>query len=78
MNTLSWNFCGVGGPRKRRFLDRILRATKADIAFVTETKCSLEKSKRFLRELPLPNWSYVPARGRAGCLWLMWSENITL
>lgn len=78
MNILSWNCRGAGGPRKRRFLVRTLQAMRAGITFVTETKSSLQKSKRFLDELQMSQYSVVPARGRSGGLWLIWDQWIDL
>lgn len=78
MSILSWNCRGAGGPRKRRFLNKILWATKASIAFVSETKCSLKKSKRVLPDLALQNHCCVSARGRSGGLWLLWGEHVSL
>lgn len=78
MNTLSWNCRGAGGPRKRQFLNKILWATRASIAFVSETKCSQRKSNRVLPALALPNHCCVGARGRSGGLWLLWSDSISL
>lgn len=74
MNLLSWNCRGAGGPRKIQFLKRVLQAIRANVIFISETKCSFPKSKINLDELPLPNNSFVPARG----LSLLWDENTQL
>lgn len=75
---ISWNLRGAGGPRKQRFLDSMLRATRANIAFFSETKRSYKKSKKILHLLPLQNNTLVPARGRSGGLWLLWDNKTNL
>lgn len=78
MNLVCWNCRGIGGPRKREFLSRFLRATRVSIAFVVETKCSQQKSDLFLQNQPLPNFECVPAIGRSGGLWLLWDHNVNV
>lgn len=78
MNILAWNCRGSGGTRKRQFLKRLLRATRAGIAFVMETKSSTVRSEMFLRDCGLPNYCFVPSRGLSGGLWLMWEHNVRL
>lgn len=75
MSTLSWNCRGAGGPRKLQFLQQILRSTGANLAFVSETKCSFIKSKRVLQPIPLLNHFIIPSVGRSGGLWLLWDDN---
>lgn len=78
MNILSWNCRGAGGPRKQQFMINLLRSTRAEIAFVMETKSSAAKSVRYLPELPLSNSAHVPARGRSGGLWILWGDRVQL
>lgn len=78
MNLVAWNCRGSGGTRKRQFLKRLLRATRASVAFVSETKSSTVRFENFLQHCGLPNYTFVPSRGLSGGLWLMWEQNIRL
>lgn len=79
MNLVSWNCRGLGGPRKQQFLTRLLRSTRANIAFIVETKCSLPKSNQlFQNDQFLPNFVCVPARGQSGGMWLMWDHSVNV
>jgi hypothetical protein len=52
--------------------------TRADIAFVYETKSLCQKSVQFLQMLLLRNFDVVPANGLFGGLWLIWGSHITM
>lgn len=78
MNIVAWNCCGIGGPRKRQLLISLLQSTRTNLIFLAETKCSLSKSKRYLPQMPLPNYDFVPSRGRSGELWILWDNNTKL
>jgi exonuclease III len=78
MNILAWNCRGAGGPWKKQFLRDLLTSTRADIAFISETKRSSGRSSEYLRIMPLQHSEIVPATGRSGGLWLMWGNHIQL
>lgn len=76
MNILAWNCRGTEGSRKKQFMIDLLRSTRAEIAFVM--KSSEAKSNWYLRDLPLPNSTFVPARGLSRGLWLLWGSQARL
>lgn len=78
MNIICWNCRGAGGPRKKEFLNNLLQSTRAQIAFIIETKRSTQKSLLYSQNLFLPNLSCVPSQGRSGGLWLLWANNVNL
>jgi hypothetical protein len=78
MNIISWNCRGAGGPRKQRFLRDLIISTRADIAFISETKSSSRKAVRYLRRLPMQHFDYIPSQGLSGGLWLVWGGHIQL
>lgn len=78
MSILSWNCQGSGGPSTIPILRCYLRTTGADLAFISETKCSKHKALRRIARLPLPNSEIVPSQGRGGGLWLLWSNSISV
>lgn len=75
MNILSWNCRGSGGTTVST-LKRYLRSTKATIAFLSDTRCSLEQARIRVDDLPLRNFSGVAANGRSGGSWLLWSDDV--
>lgn len=75
MNIISWNCRGSGGTTVST-LNRYLRCTKATIAFISDTRCNLEKAGKRVANLPLCNFSGVPSNGRSGGLWLLWSDDV--
>lgn len=78
MSLLSWNCRGSGGPSTIPMLRRYLCSTGADLAFISETKCSKTKAERRIARLPLPNSEIVPSRGRGGGLWLLWNDSVSV
>lgn len=78
MNLLSWNCRGSGGSSTIPTLRRYLQSTGAHLAFISETKCSKEKSVHRISKLPLSNFEIVSSRGRGGGLWLLWSDSISV
>jgi exonuclease III len=78
MNILSWNCRGAGGPGKIQFLKDLLRNTRADIAFVSETRSGVRRAVRQLHRIQEYHWHMVPSIGLSGGLWLFWSRQIKL
>lgn len=77
MSVLSWNCRGSGGSTVNT-LNRYLRCTHAQFAFISETRCNLDVARQRIRELPLPNYAAVASRGSSGGLWLLWGAGIDL
>lgn len=78
MNLISWNCRGSGGPAIVPIIRRYLRSTGAELAFLSETKCSRNKAEQCIARLPLTNAEIVPSVGRGGGLWLLWSDDISV
>lgn len=78
MSLLSWNCRGSGGLATVPTIRRYLRSIGADLAFISETKCSQVKAKQRIARLPLNNSEIVPSIGRGGGLWLLWSDNVSV
>lgn len=77
MNILSWNCQGSGGMTVST-LSRYLSCTKAQIAFISETKCNLVKASERIKTLPLCNSIVVSSTGRSGGLWMVWGEDVNI
>lgn len=65
MNVLLWNCRGSGGSTIR-MLNRYLHCTKADLAFVSETRCNDRQAELRIKTLSLNQSVVVPARGNSG------------
>ncbi|KAJ4821091.1 Endonuclease/exonuclease/phosphatase family protein [Rhynchospora pubera] len=74
MNALSWNCRGLGGPRKLKFLQDALLATRSSVVFLSETKASMRRVNHFMRDFPYHNFHAEPARGISGGLCLIWDS----
>lgn len=77
MNIVSWNCQGSGGTTIAT-LSRYLYCTKADIAFISETRCEMGKAELRIKQLPLCNFKIVPSDGQSGGLWLIWGDEVKL
>lgn len=75
MNILSWNCQGSGGLTVST-LNRYLRCTGAQIAFISETRCGLVKAEQRTQLLSLSNHKVVASNGKSGGLWLLWSSQV--
>ncbi|KAJ4776940.1 hypothetical protein LUZ62_061197 [Rhynchospora pubera] len=78
MNLLAWNCCGSGGHATIPNLARYLHATRAKIAFISETRANVRCSEQRIRRLPLKNSEIVPAVGKWGGLWLLWDDEVSV
>jgi hypothetical protein len=79
MRTLGWNCQGVGkglGNPKLRHLARMISATKPQVTFISETKNSKFTASQISAHFDMHDSIVVPARGRAGGLWMMWSDDV--
>lgn len=77
MNILSWNCQGSGGKTVST-LNRYLRCTKAQIAFISETRCGVARAEERIRKLLLSNYIVVPSEGRSGGLWMVWGDDVSI
>lgn len=77
MNILSWNCRGLGNASTVTSLRAFLRSTRADLFFLSETKCSDTSTANCINTLGPFNYCTVPAIGLAGGLCVGWSTNIS-
>jgi hypothetical protein len=66
---------GLGNP-KLRHLARMISATKSQVTFISETKNSRLTAAQISAHFDMHDSLVVPARGRAGGLWMMWSDDM--
>ena len=59
-------------------LNRYLRCTRVQIAFISETRCGLRKAEERIDSLPLCNSLVVPSEGRSGGLWMVWGDEVDI
>lgn len=59
-------------------LNRYLRCTKAQIAFISETRCGVARAEERIQNLPLRNSIVVSSIGKSGGLWLIWGEDVNV
>ncbi|KAL5721690.1 hypothetical protein ACHQM5_005303 [Ranunculus cassubicifolius] len=78
MNILAWNCCGSGKPGVIPEINSLTRKFVCDIAFISETRASLQNHKNKFSSLNFPNSTLVPSQGQSGGLWLGWNNNIDL
>ena len=75
MNTLSWNFWGLGNPCIVNALKKLLQAEALSLVFLMETKLPLKSMKRMSNikhSLGLTQVLVVPSEGRSGGIALLW------
>lgn len=77
MNLLSWNCHGSEGATILT-LNRYLHATRAHLAFISETKCNEARARSRISRLPLSHSKIIPSTGRSGGLWLLWLDDISI
>lgn len=56
-------------------LNSYLRCTRAQFAFISETRCGNKLAEGRLKQMPLCNHVVVPSNGNSGGLWLMWGDD---
>lgn len=79
MSIFSWNCQGNRGSTVST-LNRYLQCTDAKFAFISETRCNLQKAAQRINLLSLKNSIVVPSNGKSGGLWLIWDydQSVTL
>ncbi|KAL9421630.1 hypothetical protein AB3S75_033997 [Citrus x aurantiifolia] len=78
MKIINWNVRGLGNPRMRQALEKILHLHKAQLLFLCETKLTTGQVKNVCRRLMFDNYFAVDRIGKSGGLAIMWSSEITL
>ena len=75
---LSWNCRGLRNARTVNSLKSFLRATRAQMGFLTETRCDLSYSEGVLLKLGYKNFIVVPAIGLSGGIWFFWDDDLDI
>ncbi|XP_072981980.1 uncharacterized protein [Typha latifolia] len=78
MKAIAWNCRGCEGVSKIHNLRQILCSTLSSLAFISETRCDTSRSSSVISSLPLSCSFVVPANNRAGSLWMLWNDSITI
>jgi hypothetical protein len=61
-----------------QFLSKLLRSTRAGVAFISETKSSQARATHLLSNIQGFTEYVVPSTDFSGGLWLLWSQEIVL
>ena len=75
MNTLSWNYWGLGDPRTINALKKLVQAEAPSLVLPMETKLPLKSMKRMSNinhSLGLTQGLVVPSEGKSGGIALLW------
>lgn len=57
-------------------LNRYRRCTRANLAFISETRCNTKKAEKRIKDLPLCNSIIVPSQGNSSGLWMLWGDDL--
>lgn len=74
MNTINWNFQGMGSPWKIQFLQDVIRQQRPSFVFLCETLSSKKKMEWVRTRLKWQGMIVVEAQGRSGGLTLLWRD----
>ncbi|KAJ4755003.1 hypothetical protein LUZ62_089408 [Rhynchospora pubera] len=55
---------------------RYLHSAKVNLAFISETRCGVNKAVRRISSLPLKNFEIIPSVESSGGLWLLWDDSV--
>lgn len=78
LKILSWNCRGLGKTDTVNFLRCLVKFHCPNCDFLIETKCGAEQMERVARMLGFNNFEIVEARGTAGGLILMWTDDVNI
>lgn len=81
MNFICWNCRGAGrnlGSNKMQYLANLMSSTNAKVTFISETLSSKINSHDLVNRFSIYDSFIVPAKDRAGGLWVMWSDEVRL
>lgn len=74
MKFIAWNCIGKGKGTKMVYLDNLMRSTKARVTFISEIKSEEVNSGDLVNQFDIVQRVVVPARGKYGGPWLMWTD----
>lgn len=78
MNTLSYNFRGLGKALAITRLTSLVRREALKVVFLMETKCDRKKMEEIRDRIGFMGCFVVDCVGRSGGLCLLWNEEVTV
>lgn len=78
MKILSWNVRGLGKPRMRLAVNKILQLHRPEIFFYCETKMKAQPINLICRNFNFENRFVVDREGMGGGLALFWNSNVNV
>ena len=78
MKLVRWNVRGLGNPRTRLAMKKILQLHRPQLLFFCETKLLSRQANEECRRLNLDNCFAVSRTGMSGGLAMMWNSEITV
>ncbi|XP_050290428.1 uncharacterized protein LOC126728679 [Quercus robur] len=72
MNSLSWNYRGIGNPRTVRALRDLVQQWNPEIFFLIKTKVGVRRMIKVKERNGFPNGLVVPNEGKSGGIALLW------
>ena len=78
MNSLGWNYRGLGNPRSIRVLHDMVRRWAPKIVFLSETKLKSKRMERIRDRIGFANGLFISSCGHSGGLALLWTRETNL
>ena len=78
MNLLNWNIRGLGNPRTRLVIRKILQKYEPQLFFVCETKLESAQIREECEKLNFDKCFAVSKKGKSGGITMMWSSDINV
>ena len=76
MNSLSWNYRGIGNSQSARALRDLVQRWNPKIVFLMETKASAKRMTKVKEMIGFPNGLVVPSEGKSGGIALLWIREV--
>ena len=76
MNSLSWNYRGIGNSQSARALRDLVQRWNPKIVFLMETKAGVKRMTKVKEMIGFPNGLVVPSEGKSGGIALLWIREV--
>ena len=76
MNSLSWNYRGIGNSQSARALRDLVQRWNPKIVFLMETKAGVKRMTKVKERIGFPNGLVVPSEGKSGGIVLLWIREV--
>ena len=76
MNSLSWNYRGIGNSQSARALRDLVQRWNPKIVFLMETKAGVKRMTKVKERIGFPNGLVVPSEGKSGGIALLWIREV--